>query len=109
VGVQLFEALQQRQVLKVAEDGAALTDYGVKFFAALDVDVDALNRRSRPLCRLCLDWSVRRHHLAGALGAALLACCFNRGWARRKPKSRILDITPSGTRALREHFALRIR
>jgi hypothetical protein len=109
VGVQLFEALQQRRVLKVADDGASLTDHGIKFFATLGVDIDALNNKNRPLCRLCLDWSVRRHHLAGALGAALLTCCFDRGWARRKPKSRIVDITPSGSRALREHFALRIR
>ena len=109
VGVQLFDALQRRQVLKVADDGAAITEHGAKVFASLGVDVGALNTKSRPLCRLCLDWSERRHHLAGALGAALLDRFFDRRWARRKRQSRIVEMTPAGVRALREHFALHIR
>jgi DNA-binding transcriptional ArsR family regulator len=109
VGVQLFEAMQQRRLLSVVDEGAAITDLGRKFFCSLGLDVDALTRQRRPLCRLCLDWSVRRHHLAGALGASLLKCYLDRGWARRRRKSRIVDITPSGIRALREHFSVRIR
>jgi DNA-binding transcriptional ArsR family regulator len=109
LSVQLFEALQERHVLKVADGSAVLTDQGVKFFHSLGVDIEMLTNKRRPLCRLCLDWSVRRHHLAGALGAALLDCCFERGWARRKLKSRIVEITTSGIGAFRKHFAVRVR
>jgi len=63
--------------------------------------------RRRPLCRACLDWSVRRHHLAGALGAALLDRCFELGWARRAKDSRVVNFSPSGEQALRERFLLK--
>jgi hypothetical protein len=58
----------------------------------------------RLFCRPCLDWSERRPHVAGRLGAALCARCLDRGWVRRIPGTRALDVTPEGWRALREAF-----
>src|SRR6185436_1736063 len=53
---------------------------------------DSLAQR-RPLCRACLDWSMRRHHLAGALGAAILGRCYDAGWARRVKGSRVVSFS----------------
>lgn len=57
-------------------------------------------RRMRPACRPCLDWSERRPHVAGRLGAAILAHCVASGWLRRHPSGRALEITPPGAAAL---------
>jgi DNA-binding transcriptional ArsR family regulator len=106
IGVQLFTSMRQRNVLQVIGEGAELTAQGGDFFRDLGIDIDALTASSRPLCRMCLDWSERRHHLAGALGAALLEFFFKRNWAKRQKNSRIVTIAPAGKRALHQHFAV---
>jgi hypothetical protein len=68
------------------------------------IDLEEAGRSRRALCKECLDWSVRRSHLAGALGAALLARFYALGWARRLPKSRIVSFTPTGLRAFERAF-----
>ena len=77
-----------------------------RFFDTLGVDVEALARERRPLCRACLDWSMRRHHLAGAVGAALLGRCFDLNWACRDRVSRAVHFTPAGERNLARLFVL---
>jgi DNA-binding transcriptional ArsR family regulator len=107
VGVQVFESLQQQKLLRIVGEGAELTSRGDEFVRKLGIDVESLTTLRRPLCRLCLDWSVRRHHLAGALGAAMLELCFKRAWAKRAKNSRIVSFTAAGEKALRDHFAVR--
>src|SRR5216683_1293727 len=104
LGVLVFDGLEQRRLLRTGSDGLHLTRNGQRFFAGIGIDSEALVSRRRPLCRACLDWSVRRHHLAGALGAALLDRCFELGWARRAKGSRVVNFSPSGEQALRERF-----
>ncbi|HVS57696.1 MAG TPA: helix-turn-helix domain-containing protein [Casimicrobiaceae bacterium] len=104
LGVLVFDGLEQRRFLRTGGEGLQLTGNGQRFFAGLGIDVEALVSRRRPLCRACLDWSVRRHHLAGALGAALLDRCFELGWARRAKDSRVVNFSRSGEQALRERF-----
>jgi hypothetical protein len=70
------------------------------------VDVAELRGLKRPLCRACLDWSVRRNHLAGALGAAVLDQIYERGWARRRRQSRVVEFTPAGETALKRALPL---
>ena len=70
------------------------------------IDADILARAKRPLCRTCLDWSERRHHLAGALGSALLTRIQERGWARREHESRIITFSEAGEKALWGTFDL---
>jgi hypothetical protein len=65
-------------------------------FAEVGIDVVAVPCRTRPLLRPCLDWTERRHHLAGSLGAALSAEFGRRGWVRRQEGSRIVKVTPDG-------------
>jgi DNA-binding transcriptional ArsR family regulator len=106
LGVLVFDSLEQRRLLRSGSDGLQLTKNGQRVFAGIGIDTEALVGRRRPLCRACLDWSVRRHHLAGALGAALLARCFELGWARRAKGSRVVNFSTSGESALRERFRL---
>jgi DNA-binding transcriptional ArsR family regulator len=103
-GVEVYDGLLARRALRERAGDVTLTDHGRRLFGALDIDTDALAHERRPLCRACLDWSVRRHHLAGALGAALFARMVAQGWARRVKGSRAVDITPPGVRALASHF-----
>src|SRR5450631_461414 len=65
-----------------------------------------LARERRTLCRACLDWSVRRNHLAGAVGAAVLNRCLDLGWARRAKDSRVVTFTAGGEKAFRDRFSL---
>ena len=73
---------------------------------ALGLDLAALATLRRPLCKGCLDWSVRRSHLAGALGAALLKRFFALGWAQREEGTRIVAFSPRGLDAFREIFGV---
>ncbi len=93
MGVALFDALGRRKLLG---PGMRLTSKGAAFMRAFGIDLDALEAGRRLLCRDCLDWSARRHHLAGALGAALLERMLERKWATRIPGSRALAFTRSG-------------
>ena len=71
-------------------------------FGTLGVDLDAVGARSnrRPVLRFCVDWSEQRHHLAGALGAALLTRMHEAGWVRSLPAPRAVELTGSGRTAL---------
>jgi len=73
MGVDAYEALLRHRVLEVSKDELLLTPSGTEWFARLGIDTGEAMRARRTLCRPCMDWSERRHHLAGALGAALLS------------------------------------
>lgn len=77
-----------------------LTIAGAAAFAQIGIDVEALPATRRPLCRSCLDWSVRRPHLAGKLGKALLDRIFALEWARQDPGSRVIRFYPRGENAI---------
>lgn len=99
--VRLFEAFAADGRLDVDDDGASLTAIGRAFFVAEGIDVAALERARRPLCRRCLDWSERRPHLGGALGRAVLDLALQRGWVRRARTGRTLAVTQPGHQAFR--------
>jgi len=101
VGVRVYEGLLRRGTLKARPAGLELTPLGRRFFGRLGIDTDDLSRQKRALCLACLDWSERRHHLAGALGAALLSRAIELGWARRSRDSRVVSLTTAGDDALR--------
>lgn len=104
VGVRIYEGLMKRRALVPAVDGLELTADGQRLFQKLRIDTDALSRQKRAFCRACLDWSERRHHLAGALGAALLARVVELGWAKRARDSRVVLLTADGQQALHKIF-----
>lgn len=98
-GVQIFDSLIRRGFLITENEILAMTKAGEAFFREFGIKVDAVAKRRRPLCRGCLDWSARRHHLAGGLGAALLAGIFELGWARCAMNSRVEPQTAGSRRA----------
>jgi DNA-binding transcriptional ArsR family regulator len=104
MGVLALDGLEKRRLLARGKEGLALTPAGRHFCADLGIDLEAAEGQRRALCRHCLDWSVRRHHLAGALGAALLQRYYQLGWAKRVPSTRIVRFTPAGEGAFRDRF-----
>ena len=105
VGVQFYEALVRQGMLQATPQGAAITPAGAQWFAHVGIDTSTLGQQRRMVCRPCLDWSERRHHLGGALGAALLQRLFDGGWAHRAQDSRVVHFTPQGELALRQWLA----
>jgi DNA-binding transcriptional ArsR family regulator len=95
-GVRLLESLSERKWVRCSRHGIAITTEGQEWFRRLGVDVEALRGERRPLCRPCLDWSERRFHLAGALGAALLDRLLALRWARREAGTRALAFSARG-------------
>lgn len=99
MGVSLYDRAVEAGWLA---DDLGLTDKGWSKFSAIGVTPDSLPRSNRPQCRACLDWSQRRHHLAGLVGKATLDRLFALSWARRLPASRVVAFTPEGERRFRE-------
>ncbi|MFY3383505.1 ArsR/SmtB family transcription factor [Paracidovorax sp. MALMAid1276] len=105
VGVQFYEALLHNGLVQATAHGTELTAAGAQWFSTVGIDTSRLAQQRRTLCRPCLDWSERRHHLGGALGAALFQRLLEGGWAERAAGSRVVRFTPRGELALREWLA----
>ena len=83
-----------------------MTDRGVDLLGTLGVDLERVDAGRRPLVRYCLDWSEQRHHLAGALGAALADRFLDLDWIWRAPASRAVTVTDAGRTQLRALLGL---
>jgi len=104
LGVGLADRLCAQGHVVLGEDGGEVSEGGIVFLSRFGLDFDALRRQRRVYCRPCLDWTERRPHLAGAVGAALAARCFDLGWVQRKRDSRALTITERGWDGFNEVF-----
>jgi DNA-binding transcriptional ArsR family regulator len=100
LGVKLYEQLIERGAFGFSQGSMGLSDTGEALMRELGIEPASLVTARRPLCRCCMDWSERRDHLAGGLGAALLARFEQLGWARRVPDSRIISFNAKGEQAL---------
>ena len=105
LGVALFDGLVAKRLLLRSGEDLSPSRKGERVLADFGIDLDAARQGRRALCKDCLDWSVRRSHLAGSLGAALLERFYDLGWARRERHSRIVNFTPPGLRAFEKAFA----
>jgi DNA-binding transcriptional ArsR family regulator len=106
LGVGLTEALERQGALETADAGYSLTRSGTRRLTELGVDITNARQGKRAFARQCLDWTERRPHLAGALGAALADRFFELEWVSRRPGSRALTVTPQGASELRARFGL---
>lgn len=108
LGVAIADALQARGHIALAHDAGLVTESGLALFVRMGMNLDDLasGKRPRVLCKPCLDWSERRVHLAGALGAALCTQCFQRGWISRVEGTRAVAVTRKGRGVLSEMLGL---
>jgi DNA-binding transcriptional ArsR family regulator len=100
--VAMLDRLVEKDILLRNDQEIRLGPSAASHFAAIGIDVDAKPRR--PVCRACLDWSVRRSHLAGTLGAAILDKILAQKWARREKDSRAVIFSPPGKQAFAKVF-----
>ena len=112
LGVAIADALVMGGHVELTHDAGLVTDAGIALFGRIGIDVASLGvgrgKTTRVLCRPCLDWSERRPHLAGTIGAALCARSFAEGWICRIEGTRAVNITPKGQRILREAIGARL-
>lgn len=109
LGVEIMAGLIRRKVLTSSESGEVdygLTDRGAAFLRDFGLDLDTIASGRRPPVRYCLDWSEKRHHLAGALGAALADRVFELGWIRRAERGRAVHLTRAGVEGFQTTFGI---
>jgi len=106
---QLHDRLKTLECVAPADGGSyEVTPKGSKLFAGLGIDVEAARNSRRRFAFGCLDWSERRSHLGGAMGAALLKVALTRKWVRQELDSRALSVTRQGEREIQTRFGVRV-
>ena len=101
LGVQMLDSMRKQRLIRQTKQAIELTGEGKRFMAeALQISAESLAHPRRPVCKACLDWSERRHHLAGTLGAAVMTRFTELKWAARDaaPGSRVVNFTRNGER-----------
>jgi DNA-binding transcriptional ArsR family regulator len=106
LGVRIAEAMTRRGYLVLEDEGGRVTDSGQHFLRGLGIDLYVAGKGRRHLCRSCLDWTERRPHIGGAIGAALATRWLELGWVRRAKDSRAVTVTPIGERGFRESLGM---
>ena len=106
LGVAVTEALVAREILEQDGGAFAVTGPGSGWLEQLGLDLDALRRTRRSFARGCVDWTERRPHVAGSLGAGIAAIFFARGWVRRRPGGRAVVVTSAGAEWLERSLGL---
>jgi DNA-binding transcriptional ArsR family regulator len=106
LGVRIADAMTRRGYLVLEDDGGLVTEAGQRFLAGLGIDLHVAGKGRRHLCRACLDWTERRPHIGGGLGAALAERLLTLGWIIRAKDSRAVTLTAAGERGLNDSLGL---
>ena len=106
LGIELHDVFLERQWVVVNDEHPTLTPTGASFLDGFGIDVDLLRAKRRPMLRLDLDWTERRHHLAGSAAAALMDELFAKKWIRRRQDKRQLLVTEQGRAGLQKTFGI---
>ena len=106
LSVDLTDSFAARQYIVPDDDIAEITTAGARFLGEFGVELPARRSSRRHFCRLCLDWTERRPHIAGEIGAAITRRCFDLGWLDRMSRSHAVIVTPLGRRGLRKTFGI---
>jgi DNA-binding transcriptional ArsR family regulator len=106
LSVDLTDSLVVRGFLLVDDEAAEITRAGHRFLAEFGIELPTPRSSRRHHCRLCIDWTERRPHIAGAAGAAIAKRCFDLGWIQRMKRSQAVIVTPLGRRGFHETFGI---
>ena len=107
LGVQMLDSMRKQRLVRQRKQEIELTPEGARFMAKkLQIDAESIAHPRRPMCKACLDWSERRHHLAGTLGVAIMTRFTELKWAARDPAtgSRIVNFTRNGEKQFQALF-----
>ncbi|MDO5988061.1 winged helix-turn-helix domain-containing protein [Flavivirga amylovorans] len=108
VGVRITDSLIDNRIIEISDKNYRVTKYGKKWFHGIDINTDTIQLKKRSFAHQCLDWSERKHHIAGALGASILEKMVEKDWIRKKPNSRELMITSHGKIQLKNRLNLEL-
>jgi DNA-binding transcriptional ArsR family regulator len=108
LGVAIADALVRRKYVVLSDEGGELTVAGKRFLTGFGTALRPASGSRRIFCRPCLDWSERRYHIAGHVGAEICRCCLERGWLICQRGSRVIRLTPAGLHGLREAFGMEV-
>ena len=108
LGVSLADSLAKQEHVILSDQGGVVTEKGHDFLRTLGVDLSVPGKSRRAFCRPCLDWSERRLHIGGYIGAAIASRCMALGWTERRKDGRALIITPAGEQAFESVFGIRV-
>jgi DNA-binding transcriptional ArsR family regulator len=108
LAVSISEAMVQQGQIEFEGDGGKVTEAGKIFLENFGIDLAVAAHARRVFCRPCLDWSERRFHLAGAVGAALLQQSLDLKWLKRQESTRALTITRAGQEGFRKAFGIEL-
>lgn len=108
VGVLIVDKLISQEIIELKDKSFVVTENGNKFFRDFGLDLTDLQSQKRYFAKACLDWSERKYHLAGSLGAALLNRMLQLDWLRKTKNSRAIIVTSIGQSELREKFEVEL-
>jgi DNA-binding transcriptional ArsR family regulator len=106
VGVAIADALIAKGHVILTAEGGEVTDTGSTFLAEFGANLTPKTRSRRLFCQPCLDWSERRYHVAGHIGAEICRCCMQLGWLKCVRDTRALHLTPDGRVGLLDRFGV---
>jgi DNA-binding transcriptional ArsR family regulator len=109
LSVDLIDSLVARNCIVLDDEAAEITTAGRRFLREFGIALPTRRSTRRHFCRLCLDWTERRPHLAGTVGAAIAKRCFDLGWIERMKRSQAVGVTPSGGRGFQKTFGIGAR
>jgi len=106
LSVDLTDAFVARDHVVLDDEAAEITPAGTRFFAGLGIELPTRRSTRRHYCRLCLDWTERRPHIAGAVGAAITRRFFDLGWLERMKGSQAVLVTTVGRHGFLKTFGI---
>jgi DNA-binding transcriptional ArsR family regulator len=106
LSVEVIDAFVARKYVVLDDEAAEITKAGARFLTEFGIALPTPRSTGRSVCRLCLDWTERRPHLAGTVGAAITTRYFDLGWIERTKGSHAVIVTPAGRRGFRETFGI---